>query len=252
MPKKYTWLAMILLLSVLAIPSIAHADDSMNVDIDIWGDNPDTWVDIWGINPDVWINGKHLSNYGKYWANYYSSKAMRSSVPNGRYSGASSPGWQGYFGIYSNDVVLVIDHINPGKVSYSVYQGAGCGGKYGVNDGWPDFWSRRQLLGLLPILESHYRHILSLEKEAEELNTRIKNLETDFDKRITANYSTLEAQSQDMTSLSIVAKEGNSTDVSMRQEIAGLRTGIIILGIVVAMLVLAMIAILFLGLRSRE
>jgi hypothetical protein len=86
---------------------------------------------------------------------------LQNSAPNSTYSSASTgmlplpnissdgrvaaidspetiwvPGWQGYFCPKTN--------LDP-----TVYKGSGCG-VWGVADGYPDFWARRQIAGLAP------------------------------------------------------------------------------------------------------
>jgi len=104
------------------------------------------------------------------------TNAVSSGLPNGTYTGASTgflpplinnpalaglastnehytnplPGWTGYFCPTSN-------------TDPSVYKGSGCGGVWGTADGWPDFWSRRQIAGIAPEFYA----------EKEKLNTTI-------------------------------------------------------------------------------
>jgi hypothetical protein len=167
---KYFLIVLMVVISLLTFSNPVSAD-GLDVIIDIWGDNPDAWIQLFGANPNVFINGVPLSTIVANGIGQAVSQAVRQSVPNGTYSGASSPGWQGYFGVDTNDSVVVIENKTQGKVIYSVYKGAGCGGKWGVSDAYPDFWSRRQLLGILPILAVYRNGI-------DSLNDRVKVLET--------------------------------------------------------------------------
>ena len=169
---KYIYVILFILGSVILLPLFAsspvYADDpgsNLNVEIDIIGDNPDLGVNMYGDNPDVWINGVHLNQIaaqiGLTVGSVQVQKAISSSLPNSRYSGASTGflpplatnpgvaevapgkytqplvGWKGYFCPDSN--------LDP-----SVYHGSGCGGTWGVCDGYSDFWCRRQIAGLAP------------------------------------------------------------------------------------------------------
>ncbi len=155
------------ILSPLLLSTAVYADDpgGLNVNVNIAGNNPDVGVNMYGNNPNVWINGTHLDQIASFIG--YSvgtataQRALTASTPNGTYSGASTGylpplgtnaavaevapgkymqplvGWKGYFCPDSN--------LDP-----SVYHGSGCGGTWGVCDGYSDFWCRRQIAGLAP------------------------------------------------------------------------------------------------------
>ena len=147
---------LVIVTSFVSTVNPVYADDDLDLVVNAFsGGDIDAWVNLNANDIDVWINGVPIDDIGKQ----YIMDAVNLSRPNGTYTGASSPGWQGYFGITSNDDTVVIEHKNPGKVTYFVYNGAGCGGKWGVSDGYPDMWSRRQLLGLLPILATQQGQI---------------------------------------------------------------------------------------------
>jgi hypothetical protein len=184
MIKSLVWnglaVAVILISSLfLSIPVLA--DDpppGITANVNIVGNNPDVGVNIYGNNPGVWINGAPLPGIISSATSAATSAAIAGSTPNGGYSGASTgtlpplgnspalaglntggqynnplPGWRGYFCPTSNN--------DP-----AVYHGSGCGGKWGVADGWPDYWSRRQIAGLAPEFYA----------EKEKMNTAINAL----------------------------------------------------------------------------
>jgi len=178
------WL--LLLVPTLLIPSTVYADDeggSMNVDISIrTPGTANVGIDIDASTANINIEGANLFDLAA-WAGYQggtaaASAAVQNSVPNSQYSGVSTgylpplssnsvvaevappgkydnwvPGWQGYFCPHTN--------LDP-----MVYHGAGCGGKWGVCDGFPDFWARRQIAGLAPEFVA----------QKEKLNTVIEAL----------------------------------------------------------------------------
>lgn len=142
--------------------STAHADDppGFNTNIDLFGNNPNLWTNLYGNNPNVWINGEHLGSLSNTITNNVLGHTGNGN-PNSNYSGASTGllpplgniagvaavapdqydtpyiGWQGYFCPH--------DNTDP-----SVYTGSGCGGTWGVCDGYPDMWARRQIAGIAP------------------------------------------------------------------------------------------------------
>jgi hypothetical protein len=149
-------LLLFFVMPMLLIPSAVYADDGdMNVDVGIT--TPDTanvGVDINASDANVWINGVDLGAMG--------AGAVQGSTPNSDYSQVGtgnlpplsnygevaevSPdgkydgwliGWRGYFSPETN-------------VDEAVYKGSGCGGTWGVCDGYPDMWTRRQIAGLAP------------------------------------------------------------------------------------------------------
>jgi len=147
---------------VLFTGSTAHADDppGFNTTVDLYGNNPNLWTNLYGNNPNVWINGEHLGSLSNTITNNilghvgngnpnstYSSASTGFLPPLGNVAGvaAAAPGqydnsyigWQGYFCPH--------DNTDP-----SVYKGSGCGGVWGVCDGYPDMWARRQIAGIAP------------------------------------------------------------------------------------------------------
>jgi len=251
MTKKLTWILLIALVVILILPSVAYADDGVDVSIDIWGDNPDTWLTLWGDNPDVWINGRYLGSLATQAdLGHAMSVAVRNSVPNGRYGNSSSPGYQGYFGIKSNEAIVVIDHENPGKVAYSVYKGAGCGGSWGLSDGWPDFWSRRQFLGLLPILEAHQRGVTENKKAIESLNDKPVALENpEYGSMIETNRGELAVLSSRMDKLEKFVDEQGCLICELEQEAGVIRTTTYVLS---GFIILLVAAIASLSWRLRQ
>lgn len=157
----------ILLVSFAAvIPAWADDPPGITTTVNITGTNPDAHVNLYGDNPDVWINGNGLgalSYYGGYFGGAAAaSMASQFNSPNNQYSQSSTgflplptitadgkvaqvgsagtqwvEGWKGYFCPDSNEDIRV-------------YKGAGCGGTWGVCDGYPDLWVRRQIAGLAP------------------------------------------------------------------------------------------------------
>jgi hypothetical protein len=125
--------------------------------VNIIGQNPDAYVNLYGDNGRAWINGVPLDGI----ISSAVSGAVQQATPNSQWSGGTTgvlpplanvqpqlqqvapdkyiywtPGWLGYFGVSSNQ-------------NEYVYKGAGCG-VWGVSDGYPDLWGRRQIAGLAP------------------------------------------------------------------------------------------------------
>ena len=173
------------------IPSLVNADDpGVVVDVTVIGDNPDAHVNLIGENPDVWINGANINDTISSAVN----GAVQGATPNSVWSSTSTgllpplaniqpqlqqiapdkyvywtPGWLGYFGVNSN-------------VSEYVYKGAGCG-VWGVSDGYPDLWGRRQIAGLAPEfylqkekLNSTMQAVVKIIQENEKTNTSYQGL----------------------------------------------------------------------------
>lgn len=206
---------------LLFAKSIVHADDpgDINVNLGVWGDNPNFWANLYGNNPNVWINGEHLGSLSNTITNNVLGHAGNSG-PNSSYSGASTGflpplgntagvaavapgqydtplvGWQGYFCPHDN-------------TDLSVYKGSGCGGTWGVCDGYPDMWARRQIAGIAPefaiqkakldtVIEALSKVITVTENNNHELNgngvvANIKNQIADLvDLRL--NVSVLEEE----------------------------------------------------------
>jgi hypothetical protein len=167
-------LPLFFVISMLLIPSAVYAGDGdgdTNVVIGIT--TPGTanvGVGIDANAANVWINGYGLDELAG-WAGYQAgaqagaaagSAAFQNSASNSQYSGVGTGllpplsnipavaevapdgkydswtlGWQGFFCPHTN--------LDP-----MVYQGSGCGGIWGVCDGSPDMWTRRQIAGLAP------------------------------------------------------------------------------------------------------
>lgn len=156
-------LLVFLVVPLLLIPSVAYADDGdggIDVDISIFGEPVNLSLNVPGSNTNVGINGTDLGSIG--------AKALQGSIPNSSYNqvgtgylpplnrygvvAAVAPegkydqpliGWRGYFSPDTN-------------VDESVYKGSGCGGTWGVCDGYPDMWTRRQIAGLAPLFVAQY------------------------------------------------------------------------------------------------
>jgi hypothetical protein len=155
-------------MSILLIPATAYAGDGdANVGISIT--TPGTanvGVGIDANSANVWINGQGLADLagqmGYQAGAAAGSAAFQNSASNSQYSSVgtgmlpplntnpavaevdrdgkySNPtiGWQGFFCPHTN--------LDP-----MVYSGSGCGGTWGVCDGYPDMWMRRQIAGLAP------------------------------------------------------------------------------------------------------
>jgi hypothetical protein len=126
-------------------------DPTTGVFID--GDYSDTLVDIDGTNPDVYINGVNIESLATD-----TGAVVQQATPNSTWSGAST-GTLPPLGLipevnavapgkYMNPVVGGMGYIGP-KTNESpyVYKGSGCG-MWGVSDGYPDLWGRRQMVGV--------------------------------------------------------------------------------------------------------
>lgn len=151
MKRMFVFFATVILILSIAVPFLAppskvSADTNVSVSI-LSNETINAFLDLVANNgnTNVWINGVPLSGI----ISQGISAAVRQSVPNGQYSGASSPGWQGWFGITSNDAEIEVKGPDGNTSTLFVYTGAGCGGAYGTSDGWPDFWVRRNFIGLM-------------------------------------------------------------------------------------------------------
>jgi hypothetical protein len=171
-------------------PVLADGDPGIVAEVNIVGDFPDAYINLYGINPDVFINGANINDTISNAVN----GAVQSSTPNSTWSSASTgtlpplanvqpqlqmiapdkyvywtPGWLGYFGVSSN------------QNSY-VYKGAGCG-VWGVSDGYPDLWGRRQIAGFAPEfylqkekLNSTMNAVVKIIQESEKTNSDYQGL----------------------------------------------------------------------------
>lgn len=153
MKSRRVWIVVIFSLLVVVFASFLPistgkvlADTDISVGV-ISGGDINAFLNLMAIgggNINVWINGI------PYNPSAIITAAVQQSIPNGQYSGTSSPGWDGWFNIRSNDVKLTVpDPATGNPVTLFVYSGAGCGGVWGTNDGWPDYWVRRQFIGLM-------------------------------------------------------------------------------------------------------
>ncbi len=233
---KYLVTLCLVVISFWLFPSVTLADGDINVKIEIWGDNPDTWVNIFGANPDVFINGVSLSDIVNNGISAAVSKAVTQSVPNGQYSGALSPGWQGYFGIKNNFDYVIIEHREVGKVVYSVYKGAGCGGAWGTVDGYPDMLSRRQLLGLLPILVGNKYQLEDLRKDVSVLRKTEDDKQTYFNNEIVklqtsiTNLNVLiESKDQESGNAIVLVKNEYDSKIKTIYIIGGIFSGLLLI-----------------------
>lgn len=140
----------------MLFPSIVSADGDPGIvaTVNVVGVNPDAYVNLYGPNPDVFINGVDIDQT----VSQAIGGAVQSATPNSVYADRS-PGVLPPLGI-----VPEINAIAPGKYAQPVmgnvgyfsvqsnlnpfvYKGAGCG-VWGVSEGYPDLWSRRQLAGI--------------------------------------------------------------------------------------------------------
>lgn len=148
-------LLVLLVVPMLLAGSAVYADDGIDAGIGITTPGTaNTWLDINAGNSNLWINGVDWGSMG--------AGAVQGSIPNSGYSqvgtGYLPPlssygvvaevapdgkydgwlvGWRGYFSPDTN-------------IDEAVYKGSGCGGTWGVCDGYPDMWTRRQIAGLAP------------------------------------------------------------------------------------------------------
>jgi len=152
----------VVVLTMCTAPVFAD-DPGIVVEVNVVGDYPDAYVNLYGNDPDVFVNGQGLDKLAaEAGAGAGASAAMTFGTPNGQWSSAST-------GMLPPLATLEpeLNQIAPGKYSQplvgwigyfcpttnlvpSVYKGAGCGGAWGVADGYPDLWTRRQIAGLAP------------------------------------------------------------------------------------------------------
>lgn len=152
---RYLMLLGVVISTLLMVsPVLADGDPGIVAEVNIVGVNPDAYVNLYGPNPDVFINGVDIDQT----VSQAIGGAVQSATPNSVYVDRS-PGVLPPLGI-----VPEINAIAPGKYTQPVagnagyfsvqsnlnpfvYKGAGCG-VWGVSEGYPDLWSRRQLAGI--------------------------------------------------------------------------------------------------------
>jgi hypothetical protein len=152
---RYLIILMALLLSVLLIsPVLADDPPQIVAEVNIIGDNPQAYVNLYGDNGKVWVDGVPLEGI----INSAMSGAVQNATPNSQWSDRNAgtlpplsvipeintlapgkytqavPANRGYYGVLTNQ-------------SPFVYKGAGCG-MWGVSEGYPDLWGRRQIAGI--------------------------------------------------------------------------------------------------------
>lgn len=118
------------------------------------GNNPTTLVDIDGTGSTLYINGHDINQT----ISSAVSGAVQQATPNSQWSSASTGT------LPPLAIVPEINTLAPGKYNNAVagnegyfsiktnmdpfvYKGAGCG-VWGISEGYPDLWSRRQLAGI--------------------------------------------------------------------------------------------------------
>ncbi|RPJ63522.1 MAG: hypothetical protein EHM12_02060 [Dehalococcoidia bacterium] len=227
---------MIGLIAVLAMVMPVCADDTPGITatINIVGENPDTNVNLYGNNPDVWINGYGLgelsygagyqggasaasnaSQYNSVNNQYSSSSTGMLPIPNitsdGRVSDINSPdtkwvpGWQGYFCPKSNEDI-------------TVYKGGGCGGTWGVCDGYPDMWVRRQIAGLAPEFRQQQAKLQTSIVAISRLITETQQHGNDLEFTNAALQQNLEQLAEVSVNLAILEKKHNELEAMVAQQ----------------------------------
>jgi hypothetical protein len=210
--------------------------DNPGTGVFIDGQNPTTLVDIDGQNSILYINGHDINQTVGQAIN----GAVQSATPNSQWSGGSTgmlpplaniqpelevlapgkytqgrPGWLGYFSPKSNE-------------SPYVYKGSGCG-MWGISDGYPDLWGRRQIAGIAPEFylqkEKLNQTQIALVKVIGELKSGNDSIDS-INTRLSANLDTL---SGNVTDLSVIEEENLQYRIQTTKQIDNLYTIIIVM-----------------------
>lgn len=227
------------------------------------GDNPDAWIYLNGDNPDVWINGYNLQDVISSGIGQAVSQAVQQATPNSTYSGAStgtipplaaikpelqaiapgkytysSPGWLGYFGVNTN-------------ITPYVYKGAGCG-VWGVSDGYPDLWTRRQIAGFAPEFylqkEKLNMSLIALSKlitESKGQDSAVSDLATQMQTGVQATADTALA-------VSVLEAENNQLHKQLEDKINSFNLMMICLASGIAVLLIAVIVLFVLFTKTKK
>ena len=175
--------------------SAAQADDpGMVVIVNALGNHIDLQVNVAATSANLWINGIP-------WEAVVSSaisQAVSMSAPNSQWATTDVTGWDGYYGITSNDVTITVnfDDGRPSK-TFKIYRGAGCG-NWGVNDGYPDSWGRRQILALAVRDAIREYQIEYLQRDQAEKAKIIASL-SDNITEMSENIISLQSQTENLT-----------------------------------------------------
>jgi hypothetical protein len=228
--------ALVVLVAVFALAIPVSADDppAITATVNIVGENPDAHVNLFGNNPDVWINGNglgQLSYYGGYQGgaaaasaasqfntvnNQYSTSStgllpLPNITSDGRVADAGSPGtqwvegWKGYFCPDSNDDI-------------KVYKGGGCGGKWGVCDGYPDMWVRRQIAGLAPEFRQEQAKLQTSIVAISKLIMQTKQNGNNLEMTNAALQQNLEQLGEVSVNLAVLEKRHNELELAVAQQ----------------------------------
>jgi hypothetical protein len=232
-----TGFAVVMGLIAVLMPAMAvYAADppAIVATVNINGNNPNANVNLNGNNPSVWINGYGLGDLS-YYAGYQGGAMAAAagngfSAPNGQYSSSSTgllplpnitpdgrvadvgsagtqwvAGWKGYFCPDTNEDI-------------SVYKGGGCGGTWGVCDGSPDMWSRRQIAGLAPEFRQQQNKLETSIAAISRLIMETRQHGTDMQYTQTALQQNLEQLGELSMSLAMLERRHDALEEMVAQQ----------------------------------
>jgi hypothetical protein len=182
----------------IASPVWADGDPGIVAEVNIIGVNPDAYVNLYGDNPDVYINGKDIDQT----IGQAVSGAVQQSVPNAIPEiNAIAPGK------YTQPVIGGMGYIGPiTNESPFVYKGSGCG-MWGVSDGYPDLWGRRQMVGVTVDLTIQREKLAQTQTALVKVIGEIQNNNASIGTVNTQLSESLDTLSGVVTDLAVIEEE---------------------------------------------
>jgi hypothetical protein len=197
----------------IASPVWADGDPGIVAEVNIIGVNPDAYVNLYGDNPDVYINGKDIDQT----IGQAVSGAVQQSVPNGVWGNgntgmlpplAAIPEINAIApGKYTQPVIGGMGYIGPiTNESPFVYKGSGCG-MWGVSDGYPDLWGRRQMVGVTVDLTIQREKLAQTQTALVKVIGEIQNNNASIGTVNTQLSESLDTLSGVVTDLAVIEEE---------------------------------------------
>jgi hypothetical protein len=232
--------------------------DSPLTGVLIDGDSPTTLVDIDGLNSTLYINGHDINQT----VGAAISGGIQQATPNSQYSQAST-------GVLPPlGLIPAVNAVAPGKYTQSViggmgylgpttnenpfvYKGAGCG-MWGVSDGYPDLWSRRQMVGVTVDLTVQREKLEQTQMALVKVIGELKNNSTSFEAVNSQLGTSLDTLSGVVTDLAVIEEENLQFRENTVKQFDNLYMVIIILSICVIVGFIAIAIFLGILLKSRK
>jgi hypothetical protein len=220
--------------------------------------NPDAYVNLIGENGDVWINGipfeETIANAA--------IGAVQQATPNSVWSGGST-GTLPPLGL-----IKAVNDVAPGKYTQPVvggwgylgpktnenpyvYKGAGCG-MWGISDGYPDLWTRRQMVGVTVDLTVQREKLEQTQMALVRVIGELKEGSNSVDSINTRLTNSLDTLSGIVTDLSVLEEENLQFREQTTKKINDMNN---ILMFVIICVIVGFIAVsigLFIILKSRK